>query len=130
MENINRAAVDAIKSVSTHTDAAWEAGDSEGFIDAFTDDVVWMPPGDSDIVGKEACATVAQSILEGTNFEQVATRSEEIVVIGDWAFERFRASWDSTPKAGGETTSAEFRGFRILQEQGDGSWKVAQYIWN
>ena len=130
MGKLDSADVDAINSMRKQGDAAWEAGDLESFLDTFTDDVVWMPPSQPDLIGKEACRSLAKGLLDQTNFEQVATPSEEIVVAGDWAFDRFRVTWVATPSAGGESSQSNFRGFRVLRRQEDSSWKIARYIWN
>ena len=130
MSNFNSADIDAINRLNEQANAAWEAGDVESFLDIFTDDVVWLPPGQPDVFGKEACRSWAQGALDRSTYEQVTKPSEEVVVASDWAFDRFRVSWVSTPRAGGEAKQTDFRGFHILRRQVDGSWKVVRYIWN
>lgn len=130
MGNINNADIDAIKRLQAQVDATWEAGDAEGFLDLFTDDMVWMPPGTPDVVGKEECRKMVQRLLGGTNFEQITSTYEEIVVTCEWAFLRFHGSMVATPKVGGEANQLSLTALRVLRKQNDGSWKIARYIWN
>jgi ketosteroid isomerase-like protein len=53
----------------------------------------------------------------------------EVVVLGDWAIERYTGEVTLTP-AEGEAATATFKGIHIYQRQADGSWKIAQDIWN
>lgn len=122
--------IEEIKRLEAQVDGAWEVGDAEGFLDLFTNDVVWLPPGAPDVVGKEACREMVQDLLESTNFEQITSTNEEIMAIGEWAFHRFHVSMVATSKADGEARQMNFRAFRLLRKQNDGSWKIARYIWN
>ena len=56
--------------------------------------------------------------------------SEEIVVAGDWAFERHTEMTISKGNESGETRQSYYKGIWILQRQEDATWKIARYIWN
>ena len=63
-----------------------------------------------------------------SNFEFV---SQEIHVVGDWAFERWTDKYELTPKAGGSTVQDLGKGIWIWhRRQPDGTWKLARSIWN
>lgn len=126
----NLAELEAIRRLESQAEAAWEAGDVNTFLNLFTDDVVWMPPGAADVVGKDACREMTRGLLGNTDFEQVTSTNEETILAGEWAFHRFHGSMVATPKAGGEAGQMSLRGFHLLRKMDDGSWKIARYIWN
>ncbi len=119
--------VDAINKVMEKP--YWKDGDLDSFIDLFTDDAIWMPPGGLPVVGKEALRAWV-SWAEDVTWEHFSTSTEEVVVAGDWAFARLAATMVMTPQAGEEATPSYLKGLQILQRQTDGSWRIARYIWN
>ncbi len=54
----------------------------------------------------------------------------DVTVAGDWAIERYVGTVMMTPKAGGETITETIKGIHIYRRQPDGSWRIAQDIWN
>lgn len=125
-----KADIDAIKRLEAQVYAAWEAGDESDFLEFFTDDVVWLPPGAPDIVGKEACREMVQGLLSDTTFDQITSTNEKIMVAGEWAFHQYHASMIATSKADGAASQMRLRAFRLFRKQEDGSWKIMRYIWN
>jgi uncharacterized protein (TIGR02246 family) len=122
--------IEAIKSLSEQLQDAYIARNWERFSGFFTDDGVWMPPNLEPLVGKEAWWSWAQQWWDQSSVEQLSVSLEEIVVAGDWAFERHSETHVIIPKASGEPSQLYFKGVWILQRQDDGSWQIARYIWN
>ena len=120
----------AIKSLAEQAIDAYVARDWERFAGFFTDDGIWMPPNMAPLVGKEAWWSFVQDWWDQSVVEQMNVSHEEIVVVGDWAYERHNETQLVIPKAGGEPSQHYFKGVWILQRQDDGSWKIARYIWN
>ncbi len=64
----------------------------------------------------------------------------KVIVSGDYsgaprlrrrsASERFVGELSLTPKAGGAAITERIKGVHILRRQPDGSWKIAQDVWN
>ncbi len=124
----DEADIAAIKSLSKQAQAAYIARDWEGFASFFTDDGVWMPSGKLPLIGKEAWWSWIGGGWDRGTIDKMDLSHDEIVVAGDWAFERHSESTVST--RGGETRERHYKGVWILRRQADGSWKIARYIWN
>ncbi len=117
-----------IKKLSDEYGAAVTAGDTDRFLDLFTDDAILMPPESQMIVGKERIRPWVRSVLEGiknTGSEEVTTPSE-IRISGDWGFD----SGVTTFKSGGKPMEYTNKYIRIWQKPANGSWKLARVIWN
>ncbi len=137
--------VEALHSVREAHDGAVNAGDLEAYLANCAEDVVLMPPSEPPVVGKEALRAWAQGLFGQFSFEQT-TSSDEVVVTGDWGFDRGTYTITPTPKAVGEAaegTSIEQpeigreldyaqtgKYLWILRRQPDGSWKIARGMWS
>jgi uncharacterized protein (TIGR02246 family) len=53
---------------------------------------------------------------------------QELVITGDWAYERIQYSGTITPKTGGTARATSWRALAIWRRQRDGTWKVTRYI--
>ena len=122
--------VEAINAVREQEGAAIEAGDIEGFLALTTADVVWMPPNQPLVMGQEALRSWTKAFVDQFGVQIHSYTSDEVVVAGDMAFERYTGSWSLTPVDGGEALSETLKGIHIYQRQEDGSWKIARDIWN
>lgn len=121
--------VEAIQRVREQEVTAYSSDDLDHFISTMSDDVVVDPPYYPAVIGREAARSVIATLFERATYD-VTYPVEELVVFGDWAFER--GVWTSkiTPKDGGEPTEASFGGVQIYRRQSDGSWKITRLIWN
>ena len=122
--------IKAIKSVSEQLVEAYEARNWNAFAEFFTADGIWMPPGVAPLHGKDEWWAWVKPRWNDSTVVQMTLSSEEIVVTGDWAFERHIERQDMIFGSGGAPTSYYFRGIWILRRQKDGPWKIARYIWN
>ncbi len=121
--------VEAINQLPATFAAALNAGDLDGILAGFTDDVVRMPPNEPAIIGKESLRSRMQANLDQNTY-QLDNPPEEVQVSGDWAFARGTYTVTVTPKAGGESIQLEGKYLVVFQKQPDGSWKAARDIWN
>lgn len=124
MANISSNDTQSLNNLHRNNLEAWNSGDLDGFMDGFTDDVVWMPSGQAPVVGNEACRQSTlkwfPQLFSGNpeNVQDIVIDYEESVVSGDWGYERISIPlWN-------------MKGIHILQKQADGLWKIARYIWN
>jgi uncharacterized protein (TIGR02246 family) len=124
-----QADVEAIKVLFDHNASVINAGDLDGWISQFTEDVIFMAPNSEVLEGKEAGRAYAQPWYEQLNME-FEHSVDEIEVHGDWAFARWSYVGRYTPKAGGEIIHAKGKEIWILKRQSDGSWKCSHIIFN
>jgi len=121
--------VDAINSLRDKFIALDNASDVAGLASLFTNDAVLMPPNQAAVTGNQAIESWFQ-----TTFDQFTTEftvaSEELEVVGDWAFDWGAYMTALTPKAGGEATEDRGKYIVILRKQVDGSWRIVKNIWN
>ena len=110
--------------------AAFNAGDVEKFIKVWVDDdAIFMHPNEPPMVGKAEIQKWLETLFLHYCVQQMLA-SEELVIAGDWAFERLSVHETFTPKTGGEAVRNEGKGIDIYRRQSDGSWKVARSISN
>ena len=58
------------------------------------------------------------------------TTSDEVVVDGNLAFDRFTLTTAEESTDTSESNESTLQGLWILQRQANGSWKIVRYIWN
>ncbi len=119
----------AIKTVSEQAAEAFKVGDFNTVVGFFTDDTIWMPPFEPPLRGKDALRAWVEPIWNDYTFSELRMPSEEVVVVGDWAYER-HSELVEVYEVGGEPTQYNQKGVRIFRRGEDGSWKIARYIWN
>ena len=119
----------AIKSVNEQCLAALNGGDVDAIVNFILDDAVFMPPNAAALVGKAAIQSWLQTATDTYTFDETWS-SEEIVVFGDWAFDRGTSKVLMTSKAGGEPVDVTGKYIWIYERQADGNWKYARCIWN
>ena len=121
--------VEAINSLRDDFIALDNASDAAGLASLYTNDAVLMPPNEAAVTGSQAIESWFQ-----TTFDQFTTEftvaSEELEVVGDWAFDWGAYMTALTPKAGGEPTEDRGKYIVILRKQVDGSWRIVKNIWN
>jgi ketosteroid isomerase-like protein len=81
------------------------------------------------LVGKDAIRAWTENIYKQFTVQGKYT-SADVVVAGDWAFERITSTLTMKPVAGGEPVQEVATGMHIYRRQADGSWKIAQDVWN
>ncbi len=126
-ETNQKSDIDAIKKTIYDPHSSMiAAGDTEGWLRNFSDDVVYMPTNQVTLRGKEAVRQWAHGMSQYDLKEDISI--EKITVSGDLAFSLFTYSFQETPKSGGNTMHYNGRIIQILERQGDGSWKIKYHI--
>ena len=108
---------------------AFSSGDVSTLEKLFTTDIKMMPPNGPAAIGTEGLRTFAENMFSMFNVQGEYT-SSELVLLGDWAFERLTMNLTLTPVGGGEPVMETGKCLHIYKRQADGSWKIAQDIWN
>ena len=106
------------------------AGNVDALMALRTDDFIAMLPGMPAVKGKEALREVLTGMFGQMEEFEHETRSEEVIVSGDWAFHRGTFTDKVTLKSGGEPIAYEGKYLWILQRQEDESWKYAVQMSN
>ncbi len=103
------------------------------FLSTLTDDVVYVAPNTPVMVGKTAVAAWVQGYMEAyqTQWEK---NTDEFIVRGDLAYERYSYRSVDTPRAGGPAAGTpvvidQGSGLNIYRRGTDGTWKLARDSW-
>jgi uncharacterized protein (TIGR02246 family) len=122
--------VAAINEVREHESAAFLEGDADSYVALFTEDCVVTPPSGSRIRGGAALRSWLEGVHDQSTFAGGETEPRMTIVVGSWAWELYTARRAVAPAAGGEAVEEHYRGIHIYRRQPDGTWRIAQEIWN
>ena len=118
----------AINALTDRAEEALNGGDAAASVALYTDEAVSMIPNRPAAVGKEAISQAMHAALAANSYE-LSLSTEEVEVLGDWAFWRGSYSVTLTPSEG-EPIEDKGKVLNILRRQPDGSWKIARHIRN
>lgn len=124
-----QADVTAINGVREREMAFVSTSNVDSLVTVYTSDVTFMAPNEPAVQGQDALrkwgeATFGQITMTGRY------TSSEVSVSGDWAVDRYTATLTATPKAGGSAIEEKIKGVHIMNRQPDGTWRIAQDVWN
>lgn len=92
-------------------------------------DVLVMPPDGTLIAGRDAHLKLNQAFY--AKFTGLFdNKSEEIVVSGDWGFDRGTYRYSETPRLGGPTVITAGNYLWLAHREADGVWRYARVTWN
>ncbi|SMX48679.1 YybH family protein [Maliponia aquimaris] len=108
--------------------AAINSNDLTQFLETVTDDIVFIAPDSPVMSGKGEVGPWVAGYFAAveTHWDK---RSEEFVVSGGWAFERYAYVATDTMRESGETLTSTGHGVNIYRLEDDGVWRVARDIW-
>ena len=119
----------AIAAATIQFQAAENAGSVDQFRGFLADDLVMMGPNEPAVTGADS-VTALMRVFHHAYAVQVEYNSQEIVVFGDWAFDRGTERYTLTPKSGGTPIRKSGNYLYLYQRQADGSWKQSRVMWN
>jgi ketosteroid isomerase-like protein len=105
------------------------SGDVDQLVAGYAEDIVMMPPNEPAVIGREAVRSWAEAMFGQVTINGRYT-SSEVIVSGDWAIDRYVGVLTTMPKAGGDTGEERIKGVHIMRRQPDGTWLIAQDVWN
>ena len=111
-------------------DAAWLAGDADAILAKSADDMIFMPPHEGKKTGKEEIGSWLRGFFKQFSMTELAMPEREVIVSGDWAFERSSYAWVIVPAGGGEAISDQVNFLGIWHREADGVWREVRAIWN
>jgi ketosteroid isomerase-like protein len=119
----------SLERIRQEIESAENGGSVERMRAHFAEDVVMMAPNMPAVAGADSAAQAMRQFFDAFNV-QIQYNSTEIVVSGDWAFDRGTYSQTLTPKQGGAPLKESGKYLWVYRRAGDGSWKHARVIWN
>jgi uncharacterized protein (TIGR02246 family) len=123
------AAVQAVKDGDAAQLKAAQALDAAGVAAGYTDDVTVLCPNQPLVAGKDAAQKAwAAMLVPGTQITWAPSKVE-VAASGDMAYDQGTYSM-STPGSDGKTVSDKGKYLVVAKKQADGSWKVAEDMWN
>jgi uncharacterized protein (TIGR02246 family) len=124
-----KAAEDAVRAVDAAELKAAQALDAAGVAAWYTDDVAVLCPNKPLAAGKDAAqkAWVAM-LVPGTQVTWAPTKVE-VAASGDMAYDQGTYTM-SMPGPDGKPVSDTGKYLVVAKKQADGSWKVAEDMWN
>lgn len=126
---MSESAEQAIARIRDTIQAAENAGRVDLMRPFFADDLVIMAPGFPPVVGADAAAEFMAGFFAQFDVE-VSYASAEIVVMGEWAFDRGSGRQALKPKGGGPPTSENTNYLWLYRRDPSGAWKYARVTWN
>jgi uncharacterized protein (TIGR02246 family) len=105
---------------------SWKAGDVERITSLYTHDGVVMYPDQPPVIGRAAIAEYFKGFYAEFDALDFQLASSEIVVAGDWAYDRGTYRWKAKPKKGGAPMDDDGKYLVILRREADGRWRVAR----
>ena len=121
--------VAAIRELHDRATRAQNSGDAAALSQNSVSDVLVLPPDGSLVAGRDAYLRLNQAFYDKFTglFDN---KTDEIVVSGDWGFDRGTYRYTQTPKAGGATVVIEGNYLWLARREPDGAWRVARITWN
>jgi uncharacterized protein (TIGR02246 family) len=121
----------AINSVRDQFIAAYKGADADRIAGLYAANAVAMPGDQPTLNGRNEIAKHERDQFSQASVGDVQIKSDEMQLMGDFAFDRGTFSVSMMPKTAGATPIMQTgRYLVILQRQGDGSWKVIEDIDN
>ena len=119
----------AIAQVREREVTALNGSQPDSQLAVLTEDAVMMPPDQPEVRGREALRSWAQGMMDRFTVSGRYTGAD-VVVAGDWAFERYTGMMTLTPRAGGTPIVNRVKGIHVYQRQPDGTWLIARDVLN
>ena len=125
----SQADVAAINELREREIALVATGDVNRLLTVYSSDVVVMPPNEPAVHGQDAVRKWGEAMFGQVTMSGRYTASD-VSVLGDSAVDRYVGVLTITPKAGGSPTEEKIKGVHIMKRQPDGTWRIAQDVWN
>ena len=109
---------------------AMKAGDVDGLMTVFADDVVYMPPNDTTLYGKAEVKSWHEEYFQYFRPTIFTFPEIDVTITGDWAVARYPYIIAIVPVSGGTRIRDDGRILSIWKRDTDGSWKIWQSLWN
>lgn len=129
MSNSPSGAEEIISRLHEESNMALSRGDVDSVMEVYSDDVISMPPNQLPLEGKAAVRSMWENLLADFSVD-ASVSVDEVIVNGNWAFERGRWKMTLTPKDEKSVIQDDGTYLDIVQKQLDGEWKYARVSWS
>lgn len=106
--------------------AAVNARDLQSYLELLTEDIVWIPPGQQALHGRDAFASWVEPFFRQFGYE-LALTAEQVRIAGDWAVERgaFHTTMTSPDGRSGHHAGS----YLVWWRRGvDDVWRIERYV--
>ena len=121
--------VAAVNAMQDREIAMAATGSPDSLATVATNDAELMPPDEPAVHGLDAMKKWAETTFSQASLSGRYT-SSDVTISGDLAVARYTGELTITPKAGGAPVTEHIKGIHVMKRQPDGSWKIAQDVWN
>jgi uncharacterized protein (TIGR02246 family) len=116
----------AVRAAEQSLVESFEASDPTAWVDFYTDDAIFVPPGGAAVEGRAALLASARQMTPLSSARIVAQTTDGD---GDIAATLGRASWVRGPAdSGGPTIQVRF--LIVWRREADGRWRIARELLN
>ena len=121
---------EAIDPIRERIDAAWLRSDADGITRYLAEDAILLPPHAPRQVGRDQINRWLKELFRHYTMTELAMPERELIVSGDFAFERSLYEWTLTPLHGGDAIRDQANWVGIWKKDAEGSWAEVCGIWN
>ncbi|HEX7022801.1 MAG TPA: DUF4440 domain-containing protein [Trueperaceae bacterium] len=119
-----------VESATAAFHQALRVNDLETFMSYVAEDVIFMPPGEPPVRGREAVRSWMTGFLAQFRTSSLTLADREVLVGGGWAVELGTFEWALQPAAGGSPVVDRGNYMQVWKEQGDKTWRFAREVYN
>ncbi|BCS32384.1 hypothetical protein TBR22_A15940 [Luteitalea sp. TBR-22] len=109
---------------------ALRTNDLEAFMAHVAEDVVFMPPGEPAVRGRDAVRTWMTGFLAQYKTTALTLADREVMVGNGWAVELGTFEWALQPAGGGAVVIDRGNYMQVWKEQPDGTWRFSREVYN
>jgi uncharacterized protein (TIGR02246 family) len=120
----------AVESTTAAVHQALRSNDVERFMNYVADDVLFMPPGEPPVRGREAVRQWITRFLMQYRTSNLILADREVFVGGRWAVEVGTFEWALQPAAGGAAVVDRGNYMQVWKQQDDKTWRFAREVYN
>lgn len=105
-------------------------GDASAWGEIMTEDFIFAVPDAPRFVGRETAVAAAKAAFFDPFRLRLASKFEDVQILGSQAFAHGIFTMDMIPKAGGKTITAPGKFSDFFRKESDGSWKFSLVIFS
>ena len=120
----------AVESSTAAFHQALRTNDLEAFMPFVAEDVLFMPPGEPPVRGREAVRQWMTGFLAQYRTASLTLAEREVLVGNGWAVELGTFQWELQPVAGGSAVVDRGNYMQVWAQQADKSWRFAREVYN
>ena len=120
----------AVEAATTAFHQSLRTNDLEGFMAYVADDVVFMPPGEPLVRGRDGVRAWVTAFLGQYRTSALTLANREVFVGTGWAVETGTFEWTLQPTAGGSAVVDRGSYMQVWKQQADKTWRFAREVYN